>query len=474
MKKLFALILISLPMWCMAQKMIPATALQSDASLLWQSLNELHPGMYRHVDTTDLVSGYEKLLEEFSVDRTQEEAFKNFSEFVVKIKCGHTYLNPFNQPSKLIDSIIADPVLLPFSFRIIENKIIVDSSRTEKINSSAIIKCINDIPVATIIDSLSHYVKADGNRMAKKKKNLEVSFGSKYNYFDYYFPLIYGFRDSVSVELEDGDIVSVPLFDKKLRDSKGLGTISYDDMWSYTLEENYAYLKLGTFVTWKMTFDWESYLDNFFIELDRRKIKNLIIDIRDNEGGLTELTDYLTKKLAKNKGKLVPRRKYLAYRKVSDNLRPHLSTWSKWFYNVTLWTKKYDDHYRTPRFSKVEKTIKKNSKAYEGETFLLINEANSSATFILAENCKVNNYATLVGTETGGTKMGITGGQIFFLTLPNTKIEIDIPLIGSYPTTDLPDEGILPDISIPVTLNDFRLKIDSQLEYIIENLIVEN
>ena len=200
----------------------------------------------------------------------------------------------------------------------------------------------------------------------------------------------------------------------------------------------------------------------------------MIIDIRGNEGGETDVANYLTHKLAKNNGKLVPRIKLLAYRKVKENLRPHLNTWSKWFYNTTMWTKKYDNKYRTPRFSKVKKTINKNSNAYQGQTFLIINEANSSATFMLAENCKVNKYATLIGTETGGTKMGITGGQIFFLTLPNTKIEIDIPLIGYYPSENLPDEGIIPDIFIPTTLKDSKLKIDSTLNYIIENLIVEN
>jgi len=87
------------------------------------------------------------------------------------------------------------------------------------------------------------------------------------------------------------------------------------------------------------------------------------------------------------------------------------------------------------------------------------------ATFILAENCQANNYATLIGTETGGTKMGIPGGQIFFLTLPNSKIEVDIPLIGYYPETDFPDEGIMPDVVVPVKLEDYIKGIDNHLEY---------
>ena len=145
-----------------------------------------------------------------------------------------------------------------------------------------------------------------------------------------------------------------------------------------------------------------------------------------------------------------------------------MSTWSKWFYNNGLWTKKLDKRYRTPRFTKSKKRIKKNKNAYKGDTYLLINEGNSSATFFLAENCKVNAYATLIGSETGGTKMGINGGQIFFLKLPKTKIEIDIPLIGYYPKNQLPDEGILPDKVVITSTNDFRNNIDSQLNYTLE------
>jgi len=64
--------------------------------------------------------------------------------------------------------------------------------------------------------------------------------------------------------------------------------------------------------------------------------------------------------------------------------------------------------------------------------------------------------------------MGITGGQIFFLKLPKTKIEVDIPLIGYYPDSQLPDEGIIPDITVSVELKDFQRNIDTQLTYTLE------
>ena len=40
----------------------------------------------------------------------------------------------------------------------------------------------------------------------------------------------------------------------------------------------------------------------------------------------------------------------------------------------------------------------------------------------------------MVGQVTGGNLRGINGGAFFFLNLPNSRLEIDLPLIGQFPT----------------------------------------
>ncbi|MEL6867064.1 MAG: S41 family peptidase, partial [Bacteroidota bacterium] len=202
-----------------------------------------------------------------------------------------------------------------------------------------------------------------------------------------------------------------------------------------------------------------------FDRMEREKIQNLIIDIRGNEGGTTDVATYFYKKLAWKDARTVGRKGHLRYKKVSPEVRPHVGTWSRWFYNVGIWTKRVNKHYRTPRFKRNKgKKYKKSKDAYTGKVYLLADASNSSATYFLAEYLSENKLATLVGTETGGTKMGITGGQMFFLNLPNSKIEIDIPLIGYYPVKVMPEEGILPDVLVALTADDFIKGIDPQLE----------
>lgn len=56
---------------------------------------------------------------------------------------------------------------------------------------------------------------------------------------------------------------------------------------------------------------------------------------------------------------------------------------------------------------------------------------------------------------------GITGGQMFFLTLPNSKIEMDIPLIATVPLTQQPDEGIMPDVYVRPNVEDVARGVDT-------------
>jgi serine protease Do len=70
----------------------------------------------------------------------------------------------------------------------------------------------------------------------------------------------------------------------------------------------------------------------------------------------------------------------------------------------------------------------------------------------------------LVGEETGGNRRGINGGALFFMTLPESGIALDLPLIATHPRTPQPDRGVTPDVSAPLTLADLRAGRDAALE----------
>jgi hypothetical protein len=75
----------------------------------------------------------------------------------------------------------------------------------------------------------------------------------------------------------------------------------------------------------------------------------------------------------------------------------------------------------------------------------LIGPVNSSATFQFADKCKASGLVKLFGETTGGNQRGINGGCFFFVRLPASGIEFDLPLIGYFPPGHPRDAGIAPD-----------------------------
>ena len=105
---------------------------------------------------------------------------------------------------------------------------------------------------------------------------------------------------------------------------------------------------------------------------------------------------------------------------------------------------------------------------YTGRVWVLVGAMNSSATFEFAEAIARNRLGTLVGQITGGNQRGITGGAFFFMTLPNSGIEVDVPLIGQFPIGPLPpDAGLEPNVRVQPTAADIAAGRDVELDAVL-------
>ena len=106
---------------------------------------------------------------------------------------------------------------------------------------------------------------------------------------------------------------------------------------------------------------------------------------------------------------------------------------------------------------------------FDGKVFVIVDPENSSATFQFASLIKKYHLGTLVGQPTGGNQQGINGGAFFFLNLPNTGIEIDIPILlqteGEHPADNLAT-GIQPDILVSPVPELIANKVDQNMKAI--------
>jgi hypothetical protein len=100
--------------------------------------------------------------------------------------------------------------------------------------------------------------------------------------------------------------------------------------------------------------------------------------------------------------------------------------------------------------------------------------SNRSVTYQFAQVVKENRLAALVGRATGGNRRGIDGVAFFFVTLPNSRIEVDLPLVGNFvgdgrpagreiPFRRIPDAGIDPDVPVTPGVDDIAQGVDSEL-----------
>lgn len=142
-------------------------------------------------------------------------------------------------------------------------------------------------------------------------------------------------------------------------------------------------------------------------------------------------------------------------------LLPYLSTWDDSFENWGISAVDLPEPWPTappvPYLRQVEQPTPESKmqlakQRYTGQVFVFTDANNSSATLAFARSIQQQRRDKLVGAPTGGNQRGINGGAFFFLALPNSHLEIDLPLIGYFPPTAQPDGGLSPDIRVATTI----------------------
>jgi Peptidase family S41 len=456
---------------------LSAEDMQKDYAIAKKAYLELHPGIYRYSSRESIDAAFNSYATVFNHPMTYAEAYLNFSKMIAHIRCGHTYANFYNQSPLVKELVFKQKDKLPFCFGIIDGKIIITDnlSGDPRFTAGTEIISINDIDIAFILKNLITIVKADGSNDHKRLKDLELTGMGRYEPFDIYqplcFPPIAGVYKIQAKAYGSNDMISTSVKAISREDRKNALNIkepTNDELWEYKLiENNIAYLKLGTFVTWQMKINWKAFIDKAFADMEQKRIPHLVIDIRNNEGGDDEVVGYIAKAIANKPVTLDPAMKMVRYQRLPADIEPYLSSWDDAYKKPAIKNLNPVDGLYEMNKSGESKNIPAQKKAYQGQVFLLVNQHNSSATFYLAQIIKKNQLATLVGQTTGGSQRGLNGDQTAFLKLPHSKIELDIPLIGTF-YNGKPDKGIEPDIMIKPTVRALVEKRDLEMEMIFE------
>ncbi len=460
---------------------LSSVLLLEDFKIAKEALESLHPGLLNNLSKEKLDSIWTLYKSIFSKDMSYGEVFLNYSNLTAAFGCGHTFPNFYNQDGLIKQILFEQNHLLPYTFRHFEGRLFINKSADTSsfLPQGTEILSINGQPIDNILNELKKYIRADAFFDGKKDAELNVFGYGHFEYFDALFHLLFPPQNQ-SLKLE----VQKPNSAKDILEVKGMSLSTRtrrlqalyidqirnaDELWSFKLiNEQTAYLKLGTFDVFQLEMDWRGFLKNAFKEIKKNKCKNLIVDIRWNEGGQDEVLSYLAYFLAKSDIKTVSRKNYVSYKTIEKSLRPYVYTWDTTFYDLSKKVKtKENGLYRY--IDDDVTSISKSKTAFQGDVYILINGANSSATFYLAELVKFNKLATLVGKRTGGSQQSMNGGIMMFLRLPNSRIEIDIPIICSI-NEGKPNMGIEPDLIVEESYENYWLNQDDYVLRVLEEI----
>lgn len=225
----------------------------------------------------------------------------------------------------------------------------------------------------------------------------------------------------------------------------------------------------STFEKYQMNF--KRFVDSAFTVILSKPEKNLIIDIRDNGGGSEGNEDYLFSYLADQP--------YHKYKHVKAS-RLNFS-----FLKHTDYSKRKDqkdlqkelieenqlspdgNYYRKPGIY-IPEPVKSN--AFKGQVYVLTSGWTYSGGAEFSTLMKEHTQAIFIGEETGGGYDGNTSGTSFTLTLPHTKLDIEIPILQFVLDVQkgLFGRGVIPQYELQPTFDEFINGYDTELEKALE------
>jgi C-terminal processing protease CtpA/Prc len=181
-----------------------------------------------------------------------------------------------------------------------------------------------------------------------------------------------------------------------------------------------------------------------FKKIKELKIQHLVLDVRDNGGGYINKYILLTKYLASKKFKVADTVS-ASTRKLFRKGLMKQGFWNNLF--LKFFTKKRaDGRYHITAYEKKWRRIKKRNH-FDGAIYIINGYSSFSATTLLGNNLKGQSNVTIVGDETGGAHYGNSGVLLPTLTLPNTKMQLTMPLFRVVINSKVPfnGRGIMPD-----------------------------
>ncbi|OQP59431.1 hypothetical protein A3860_37890 [Niastella vici] len=422
---------------------ISAAALKADFLLLRDTLQKIHPGIYRYKSSAFISHRFDSCYNSIQDSMTVPEFFMLTNFAIAAMEDGHSNCRMARQFMK---DYINNTKIFPAMVMFIHNRAFIYCCNQNSSLAGAELTSINGHPIQQIVQRTFAYIPSDAD--IQSRKNWEVN-----ENFPFFYTLLYNEVDkfNITCKNEKGAIIKAVLQPDIFKNINCPAPFKRPEKYLQLtyMPGNIAVLGIKTFLDDFLRQTGENFnhfLDSAFTDIRNKNVTKLLIDIRGNQGGNDGNGALLYAYLTQQPFMYYASQETVSGKFAADDNHPNL----KW------------------------QQPKQNS--FAGKVYILANGRSFSASAEFSAIARSNKRALFMGEEVGGGYYGNTSGDEVFLTLPNSQLSCRIPLV-KYTMAVKKDanEGrsILPEYPIYPTISDFINHTDSQLDRALE-IVREN
>jgi hypothetical protein len=432
--------------------------LKEDFDIGWNTYQKNHPSLYWY-HTKDSVDGqFAKVRESLTDSLTEAEFRLRLSFAVAAIRCGHTSVLTSKGYRKYAQK--AKEPSFPLQVKVwgTDSMVVLNNlfGDTLPIKRGTIITAIDQVPASVFINQMKQYAYTDG--FSDGFKELQISSG-----FPARFKWLYGLKNEYNFsyidssgnkatnrlaiydpakadslrKLQKDSLSEKPVAAKKTVKKPGYGKFIIDSSGLFALMElnNFSHHKVPHLIR------------SGFKKTKAAGIQSFVLDLRANGGGkidnCTLLTKYVINRPFRVADSVWAKDLKLAYPQ---------HTQMAWVYQYFRWAfaKKQSDGlwHNGQSERKMYKPKKKNH--FDGTLYVLTGGATFSASSLFLSKIYQQPNVVVVGEETGGGARGNTAVFIPKVTLPNTGVQIRLPLFRLISDITIPENGrgIQPSVEV--------------------------
>jgi hypothetical protein len=456
-KMIIGLLLLLAGMSGRAQRVFTPQELRTDFTVIRQALEEAHPGLYRFQTKEQADRQFSTIEKAFKKGMTAYEFYRLVNPLIAAIGDGHIKFHCGGKPDDLHAFFENGYLPLRLYFKDGNAFVLETHGGKEALPPGTRILSINGEDMTHITTRLFRNIYTDGAVQSARYAALNSDFAGYYGLFT--GPVT---KFTIGYKEEGGKRGKIVLKAVSAEDIRRITSSEPPYSLSFPTEK-VALLRIAVFMENEGMPPFRDFLDSTFRQLREKQVHSLIIDLRDNEGG--------TDRLGMQLNAFISRAPFPYYDKLTvAGIGPYSfaehAVFPPEMEYLKQFVEKVGDEFRFT-YSEGLKIINPEANAFAGNVYVLQNGRSFSVTAEFAAIVKDNRRAVFIGEESGGAMQGNSSGGFAMVTLPNTRLGLDVPLLGYYMRLQRPfaiDRGVPADHIIVPSVTDILQQRDPALE----------